>query len=65
MPIYEYHCDDCDESFELFVRSLNARVAAKCPQCGSEHVEKEVSAVSAFGSSSDSGSYAAACAPSG
>jgi putative FmdB family regulatory protein len=68
MPIYEYHCDDCKESFEVFVRSMNAKVNAVCPKCGSEHVEKEVSAASALGLGGDGlslGSSASACAPSG
>jgi putative FmdB family regulatory protein len=67
MPIYEYHCEDCKEPFELFVRSVKAQVDAVCPQCGSKHVAKEVSAASALGlnSASSFASSAAACAPSG
>lgn len=66
MPIYEYRCDDCQEPFELFVRSVSHPPKAVCPQCGSEHVEKEVSAVSALGGSANSlSSAASACAPSG
>ncbi|MDE3090622.1 MAG: zinc ribbon domain-containing protein, partial [Chloroflexota bacterium] len=44
MPIYAYHCDDCKEPFELFVRSVSAPVQAVCPKCGSAHTEKEVTA---------------------
>ena len=67
MPIYEYHCEECQEPFELFVRSLNRPPAAVCPRCGSEHVEKAVSAVSTVGGSdlSSYSSSAASCAPSG
>lgn len=66
MPIYEYHCDDCSEPFEVFVRSVTAPVAAVCPKCGSEHVEKAVSAVSALGGGTDSFFAASSsCAPSG
>ncbi len=67
MPIYEYHCDDCKEPFDLFVRSVNAAVKAVCPQCGSEHVEKAVTAASALGlgNASSFASSAASCAPTG
>lgn len=65
MPIYEYHCEDCREPFELFVRSMKAPTTAVCPKCGSEHVEKKVSAASALGGSSESFSASSSCAPSG
>jgi putative FmdB family regulatory protein len=66
MPIYEFHCKDCEEPFELFVRSVNATTQAVCPKCGSEHVEKEVTAFASVGASS--GGFTASsssCAPSG
>ncbi|MBI4787586.1 MAG: zinc ribbon domain-containing protein [Chloroflexi bacterium] len=66
MPIYEYHCEECREPFELFVRLVSNPPTAVCPQCGSEHVEKGVSAVSTLGSSSSGFSSSdASCAPSG
>jgi putative FmdB family regulatory protein len=65
MPIYAYHCEDCQEPFELFVRSVSTPVAAVCPKCGSAHVEKEVTAFSAVGGGSTSFSATTACAPSG
>ncbi len=69
MPIYAYQCADCNENFELFVRSLTAKIDAVCPQCGSEHVAKAVTTVSALGMSGASGyasaAASAACAPSG
>ncbi|MCL4395346.1 MAG: zinc ribbon domain-containing protein [Chloroflexi bacterium] len=66
MPIYAYHCKDCEEPFELFVRSVSATVQPVCPKCGSEHVAKEVSAVSTVGAGGGGGApSAAACAPSG
>ncbi len=63
MPIYDYVCEDCQEPFELFVRSVRAPVDAVCPKCGSRHVEKEASAVAAIGGAQVSSG--AACAPSG
>ncbi len=67
MPIYEYHCDNCKEPFEVFVRSVSAPAQAVCPKCGSEHVAKEVAAFAAVGLSSGglSASSSASCAPSG
>lgn len=67
MPIYSYHCDDCKEDFELFIRSLTAKIETICPKCGSEHVVKAVAAVSAIGMGNSSGltSSASSCAPSG
>lgn len=32
MPIYEYHCDNCDYDFEL-LQSINESHTAKCPTC--------------------------------
>jgi len=37
MPIYDYHCSQCDKTFELLV-SLAAVPA--CPECGSNTLEK-------------------------
>lgn len=68
MPIYEYYCDDCQEPFEVFVRSISTRVEPVCPKCGSVHVEKEVSAAAALGMGGDGfslGASASSCAPSG
>jgi len=33
MPTYDYLCDACDHSFELF-QSITAPVKRKCPECG-------------------------------
>ncbi len=66
MPIYEYHCTDCGDDFERFIRSMFSKETIICPECGSDHVSK---AFSVFGTASSGGSRAvssaAACAPSG
>jgi putative FmdB family regulatory protein len=41
MPIYEYHCRECDVTFEALVR---AGTAAACPQCGSPSLDKLLTA---------------------
>jgi putative FmdB family regulatory protein len=33
MPTYDYECDDCGHTFELF-QSISEPVKKKCPQCG-------------------------------
>lgn len=48
MPLYEYHCQQCDGSFEL-LRPMNADDSGiRCPHCGSEKVERELSAFASF-----------------
>jgi len=33
MPTYDYQCDACDHTFELF-QSISEPVKKKCPECG-------------------------------
>lgn len=40
MPIYEYQCQDCQQTFELLVRSSTVPA---CKACGSTHLQKLVS----------------------
>lgn len=37
MPLYSYHCADCDKDSELLVRSDDKIV---CPACGGEKMER-------------------------
>lgn len=37
MPLYDFHCEDCNQTFESFGR------ATECPECKSEKVTKLVS----------------------
>ena len=34
MPIYEYRCEDCDETFEALAAISAADAARECPLCG-------------------------------
>jgi putative FmdB family regulatory protein len=43
MPIYDYKCKECGMVFEALVRSLDSQ-AVKCPSCGSENMERLISA---------------------
>jgi len=51
MPIYEYRCDDCDTCFERLVFSSSDE-PVRCPECNSEKVQRQMSCISAAGSSS-------------
>ena len=37
MPIYEYHCCDCETTFEALVRGGDT---ITCPHCGSSSLAK-------------------------
>ena len=56
MPIYEYRCVECDQSFEAFVRS--GRDDAECPTCHGSHLTREMSTFAARGSNGDGASAA-------
>jgi putative FmdB family regulatory protein len=34
MPFYEYRCDECDKTFEIF-QSMSDDPITECPQCSS------------------------------
>ncbi|HKV55834.1 MAG TPA: zinc ribbon domain-containing protein [Candidatus Binataceae bacterium] len=42
MPIYEYHCQDCDSSFETLVRPGHGE-DAQCPKCSGGRINREMS----------------------
>jgi putative FmdB family regulatory protein len=69
MPIYEYVCPTCGQSFEKLVRGgRSARDAAvSCPTCGQDSYRKEVTLVASVGGDGGGAlvSSAANCAPSG
>lgn len=44
MPVYEFRCNGCEGKFELLVGMTAAAVALECPECGSQNVEKLMSA---------------------
>ena len=48
MPLYEYHCLDCDQDMELLVSSSSEK--PECPECGSSNMEKQFSTFAAGGS---------------
>ena len=56
MPIYEFHCGQCERDSEILVRSTDWK-NAECPHCGSKKLAKKFST---FASASAGGA-----APSG
>ena len=55
MPIYDYRCCQCGQVCEVFLRSLDAE-PGKCPNCGSEGLERLVSTFSVLGGGLGEGS---------
>jgi putative FmdB family regulatory protein len=48
MPLYTYHCPECDKDFELLTRSGDSPA---CPACGTEKLERLMSRVAEQGKS--------------
>lgn len=46
MPFFTYHCSGCDSVFETLVRGDETPA---CPQCGGQHLEKQVSSAAIHG----------------
>ena len=43
MPLYDFHCPDCDTATEILARF---DVTPACPKCGGGHLQRLVSGVS-------------------
>ena len=46
MPLYEYYCAECQQTFEILVTKYDSP-PNPCPNCGSDRVSKQMS-VGAF-----------------
>lgn len=57
MPLYEYRCPDCGETFEKIVR-MGSDDAPRCPSCGAANAKRLVSAPARIAGGKD-------CGPSG
>ena len=51
MPIYEYECRNCNESFEKMVSFSDADKLPECPNCMSMETHKIISVAASFTSS--------------
>jgi putative FmdB family regulatory protein len=45
MPIYEFHCDACDTSFDQMTSMSQRDVKVACPRCGSKKTGRKLSVV--------------------
>ncbi len=54
MPLFEYHCKECDTGFEKLV--FNDTNDIRCPECDSENVSKKFSSFSAHTATGSSAS---------
>lgn len=43
MPLYEYHCDQCGDRFEVLQRLGEGAEGLSCPSCGFDSVQKQFS----------------------
>jgi len=48
MPLYEFHCSDCEKDSEVLVRSTDWK-GTNCPHCGSKKIEKKLSVFASAG----------------
>lgn len=66
MPIYEYHCDHCQQDFEKLVSFSEANREPVCPICQSQQTRKKISKVAGFNQgSAGSAVYSGSCGSSG
>ena len=65
MPIYEYHCGECEAEFEKYLRSMFAKETITCPTCGSDHVVKALSLFGTASGGSTGPAPASSCGPVG
>jgi putative FmdB family regulatory protein len=64
MPIYEYHCTDCDHHFDRLVLSIrDTPPAAACPVCHSDDVRRLISAPAVLQGGADGGGGEQEAAP--
>lgn len=43
MPIFEFHCNDCQAKFQTLVGMVEGADTVECPKCGGRHATKLVS----------------------
>ena len=61
MPLYDYHCQQCESGFTELRRSSEMDSPISCPECGSMEARRSLSSFSVGGSKSG---MLAACGPS-
>jgi len=51
MPIYEYHCKNCDKSFDQHSHTMSPPAAVECPDCKSHKTHRKLSVFAVAASS--------------
>jgi len=62
MPIFEYSCEECGTKFEKLIYRQSDEAALHCPECGKQHLRRELST---FAAHSHAPAQAAPRCPSG
>lgn len=65
MPLYEFHCDGCDEEFEEILAQRDALDDVTCPACGSQDVRKLLSGFTMSTQGAAAGSISSSCSSRG
>ncbi len=61
MPIYEYKCTECGNTFSR-LRNIGASTdGVRCPKCKSENVERQLSSFASTSTGSSTGGPAPSC----
>ena len=60
VPIYDYHCQQCESGFTELRRTSELASPISCPECGSMETSRSLSCFSVGGTTS---SMTAACSP--
>ena len=56
MPIYEYRCKQCDETFDKLRSFSQADAPVRCPHCEREGAERVISTFASFSKARDGSS---------
>ena len=65
MPLYEYRCNQCCNSFEVLQSIGEGADGVRCPQCDSTEIARQLSTFSGMSHGGSSTSASAGCGTSG
>jgi putative FmdB family regulatory protein len=66
MPIYEYHCSNCNKEFEKLMGFSDPNInSPECPECQSNNTHRLLSKVASFSSRGTGFSSGSSCGGSG
>ncbi len=65
MPIYEYRCRECQAVFPRLQRIGATAAGVRCPECGSDEVERKPSTFASAGSGGSVGAPSGSCGSGG